>query len=135
MQLRPSYTNAGNFTVPFPFPKPYDSGLCYYILAPNTSASFAFGHQRNPYVARLEAALGTLPETDVEFFRQLAQVFLRYGKLAAIFRLFIAYRDGSPQVETSSVRYFDVEAPDSGAKEVALDLDWSKFNRQLVGNF
>ncbi|MGO4328039.1 hypothetical protein AB4Z48_16190 [Cupriavidus sp. 2TAF22] len=132
MQTRPTYTNAGNFTIRFPFPKPYGEGLCYYVLAPATSASFGFAHQRNPHVTRLESALAVLPETDVEFFRELVKAFLRYGKLAAIFRLFIAYRDGAPQVDSSSIRYFDVDDPDSGAKELVLNLDWTGFNRRLV---
>lgn len=133
MQARTSYTNAGNFTIPFPFPKPYDAGLCYYVLAPATSASFGFARQPNLRIERLESALAALPETDVEFFRGLAKAFLRYGKLAAIFRIFIEYRDGVPQVEASSIRYFDVDDPAGGAHETMLSLDWAGFNRRLVG--
>jgi len=133
MKARTSYTNAGNFTIPFPFPKPYDAGLCYYVLAPTTSASFGFAQQPNLHIGRLETALAALPDTDVEFFRELAKAFLRYGKLAAIFRIFIAYRDGAPQVEASSIRYFDVDDPSTGAQEAMLNLDWAGFNRRLVG--
>ncbi|WP_061959630.1 hypothetical protein [Cupriavidus pauculus] len=133
MEPRTSYSNAGNFTIPFPFPKPYDSGLCYYVLAPKNSASFGFARQPNLHIERIEAALAALPETDVKFFRELAKAFLCYGKLAAIFRIFIGYHNGSPQVEASSIRYYDVDNPDGGPQETMLSLDWAGFNRRLVG--
>ncbi len=133
MQTRTSYANAGNFTVPFPFPKPYDEGLCYYVLAPTNSMSFGISQQQNLHIARIRSALTALPESDVELFRALVKAFLRYGKLATIFRLFIAYREGTPQVEAASMRYFDVDNPDAAAGEVALEVDWSRFNLGLRG--
>lgn len=72
--------------------------------------------QPNLHIERIEVALAALPETDAKFLRELAKAFQCYVKLAAVFRIFIRYHDESPQVEVSSIRYYDVDNPNDGAK-------------------